>query len=169
MIDAGLPDHTEIVMFVPSRDRTGAPFDSAPWVERIAAFLTTAFGGAHAMSVDGYWRAPDGEMVREETSRLISYGHVLDVDQALPGLLDLAARFGVETNQEEVLLVVNGHPEFLSHDDLRNWRSVAGTRGTERLRSDIHRARGPADPVDARGAFRLMTALRSHQARPRPS
>jgi len=62
--------------------------------------MCDAFGGAYEQTVVGYWTGTTRTYLREETSRIVSYAEESRVRQSLPRLLDIAAEFMKETDQE---------------------------------------------------------------------
>jgi hypothetical protein len=102
--------HKAVELHLPSRDRHGEPIDRGPWVDLAIGVMCDAFGGAYEETVVGHWVAPAHARVREETSRLVSYADDRQIAEGLPRVLDVAARFMEATDQEVVMVAVDGQP-----------------------------------------------------------
>jgi len=102
--------YSTVELHFPSRNRYGHPIDQKPWVELAIKTMCDAFGGAYEETVVGYWMGRTHTCLREETSRIVSYAEENQIRQSLPCLLDIAAEFMEETDQEMVLVAVDGNP-----------------------------------------------------------
>ena len=113
----------EIAVFVPSKDRNNRSFDRGPWVERFVKVFCDAFGGTFEATVKGYWMDPKRRRPQyEKTSRLASLADPERIEAALPEVIELAVEFGLDTDQHEVMLVVNDHRVMISRADMENQR-----------------------------------------------
>ena len=102
--------HRAIELHFPSRNRHGYPIDQKPWVDLAIRTMCAAFGGAYEETVVGYWMGKTQTCLREETSRIVSYAEESQLRQNLPCLLGIAEEFMDETDQEMVLVAVDGNP-----------------------------------------------------------
>ena len=107
-------------VYVPNKDRDGAPVDQAKWIDETLRLLADIAGGATAMPpVTGAWRNPEtGALVIEEP--VVVYAYVKPkpfVDR----LLELSAfirRMGRETNQGAVAMEFDG--DFFTVENFSN-------------------------------------------------
>lgn len=110
---SALPAGTSlIVIFVPSKDRTGQPINQDFWVDEVLTALGQLFRGATAYPRGkGVWRDDErgGTLIREEPVIVFSYASedALTVP-ALSELYRTLSRMGREANQGEVGVVING-------------------------------------------------------------
>jgi hypothetical protein len=97
-------------IYVPNKDRDGAPVDQATWIDAALQLLTEIAGGATAMPpVTGAWRNPQtGRVVIEEPVVVYAYVKPTPFVARLP---DMAAeqRMGRETNQGAIALEFDGN------------------------------------------------------------
>ncbi|MGA2066082.1 MAG: hypothetical protein ABSG86_14000 [Thermoguttaceae bacterium] len=108
-----LPTGTSLlVVFVPSKDRSGAPIDQDYWVDAVLSTLGREFRGATAYPRGrGVWRddAKGGELLKEEPVIVFSYAAEETVTMdSLGALYRVLSRMGRETNQGEVGVVIDG-------------------------------------------------------------
>jgi hypothetical protein len=101
-----------VQVFIPSVDRNGDPIPGSQqaWVEECLAVLGELFGGATAFPPSrGVWRAPDGNLVYDDTVIVFSYVDEADlIGSAGESLRDFLMRLGRETNQGEVGVFIDG-------------------------------------------------------------
>ena len=113
-LGAGPPSGTcQVVLFVPSLDRTGEPIDQAHWQGEALAVLSTLFRGATSFPPGrGAWRDDDndGELLFEDSQMVMSYADpdLLDRDDVVDALRDFLHRMGREANQGEIGVVIDG-------------------------------------------------------------
>ena len=103
---------TQLVLFVPSKDRQGAPIGQDYWVDQILVTLGKLFRGATAYPRGrGVWRDDQqgGHLILEEPVIVFSYvpEEALTVE-ALQVVYQQISRLGRETNQGEIGLVIDG-------------------------------------------------------------
>jgi hypothetical protein len=116
---AAATSHSSVELHFPSRDRDGKPIDRRPWVDLAIKTMCECFGGAYEETVTGHWLGETRTYLREETSRIVSYAQKEQVRRGLPRLLDIAARFMTETNQEMVMVAVDQNPHHPALDEAR--------------------------------------------------
>ena len=101
-----------LVMFVPSRTRSGRVIDHDYWVTEALATLGRLFGGATAFPRGrGVWRddGQGGRLVFEEPTIVHCYADPrAATDDAVSALRVFLHRLGRETDQGEVGLVISG-------------------------------------------------------------
>jgi hypothetical protein len=108
-----LPTGTSLlVVFVPSRDQSGAFIDQDYWVDAVLSTLGREFRGATAYPRGrGVWRddAKGGELLKEEPVIVFSYAaeEAVTMD-SLQALYRVLSRMGRETHQGEVGVVIDG-------------------------------------------------------------
>jgi hypothetical protein len=98
-------------IYIPNRDRDGAPVDQATWIEGALRLLTDIAGGATAMPpVTGAWRNPQTEqLVIEEPVVVYAYVRPAQFVARLPDLSAFVRRMGRETNQGAIALEFDGN------------------------------------------------------------
>ncbi len=112
--------HSELAVFFPSRDRHGESCECARYANACAKILSRHVGGGYEASVRGFWLSPEtGSLVREENLRLVSVGDAAQIRACIPDVIDILTSFAIETDQYEVLLVIDGHARLLSQESLR--------------------------------------------------
>lgn len=99
-----------IVVFVPGTDVNGASIDQGFWISEWLQHLAQSFRGATAFPPGrGAWRRPDGAILLEETSLILTMAAPDDVtEESMSALGAMARKFGQEANQGEVGLWING-------------------------------------------------------------
>jgi hypothetical protein len=101
-----------LVVFVPSKDRDGAPIEQDHWVDEVLTTLGKLFRGATAYPQGrGVWRDDErgGVLISEEPVIVFSYvaGDNL-TSAALGELYRTLSRMGREANQGEIGVVIDG-------------------------------------------------------------
>jgi hypothetical protein len=110
----------QITLFIPSKDRSGKPIDQDHWADEALDTLGRLFRGATAFPPGkGVWRddAKGGALLREITVMVVSYVPRSEIHKHLPELRAFLHRFGRETDQGEVGLIVNGNYYGISEYD----------------------------------------------------
>ena len=97
-------------VYVPNKDREGAPVEQLPWVEEALALLSQIGGGATAMPpVEGAWLNPEtSELIREQP--VVVYTYIVPerfVDHSAE-VVAFIKRMGRETNQGAVAIEFDG-------------------------------------------------------------
>lgn len=115
MNTATITPHRAIELHLPSLDRHGKAIDRRPWVDLAAETMCKAFGGVYEEVVTGYWHGEAPLCMREETSRLVSYADQEQLTLGLPKVQEIATRFMEETDQEVVMIAVDGQPQLIRH------------------------------------------------------
>jgi hypothetical protein len=99
-----------LVLFIPSKDRSGQPIDQRYWVEEALNALGTLFGGATAFPQGrGIWRddAQGGELLFDEPVVIQCYTSEHMIEQGMPALRDFLHRMGREAWQGAIGLVID--------------------------------------------------------------
>jgi len=101
-----------LVIFVPSRDRSGQPVNQDYWVDENLATLGKLFRGGTAYPRGrGVWRndAQGGVLIKEEPVIVFSYiAEEAITHESLSQVYQTLARMGRETNQGEIGVVLDG-------------------------------------------------------------
>jgi hypothetical protein len=101
-----------LVIFVPSRDRSGQPVNQDYWVDENLATLGRLFRGSTAYPRGrGVWRndAQGGVLIKEEPVIVFSYiAEEAITQESLSQVYQMMARMGRETNQGEIGIVLDG-------------------------------------------------------------
>lgn len=97
-------------IYIPNKDRTGAPVAQAPWVDAFLDLLTDINGGASALpAMTGAWRDPEtGIVVIEEPVVVYTFIDAAQFESRLGEIVELVKKMGRETNQGEVAMEFNG-------------------------------------------------------------
>jgi hypothetical protein len=98
-------------IYIPNKDRDGAPVDQAKWTDAALRLLTGIAGGATAMPpVTGAWRNPlTGQVVIEEPVVVYAYVRPAPFVARLPELAVFVRQLGRETNQGAIALEFDGN------------------------------------------------------------
>lgn len=100
----------QITIFIPEKDRNGKAINQKKWTDNTLGILGTLFRGATAFPPGkGVWRddSKGGKLLFEKTVMVISYTTHSELMNKLKGLRKFLHRFGRETHQGEVGLIIN--------------------------------------------------------------
>ena len=97
-------------VYVPSQDREGKPFDSAPWRAEALRLLSDIGGGATAMPpAEGAWLNEEtGNLVIEPVTIVYTYVRAAEFRENLGKLRAFLHRMGRRTDQGEVAFEFDG-------------------------------------------------------------
>ena len=101
---------TQLVFFIPSRDRSDQPIDQGYWVEQILGVLGELFGGATAFPQGrGVWRddARGGLLLFDEPVVVQCYTTEAALGSAIDRLRTFLLRLGTEARQGAVGFVID--------------------------------------------------------------
>lgn len=102
---------SQVVVFIPSRDREGIPVDQLFWREEALRVFGTLFRGATAFPPgEGIWRDDEGggALQREQVIMVVSYTNSVGFTEAAWEVLrNFLHRLGKEANQGEVGIVID--------------------------------------------------------------
>ena len=99
-----------ITLFIPSQNRAGEAIDQDRWTDEALGTLGRLFRGATAFPPGkGVWRddAKGGALLREITVMVVSYMSKTQLRDGLGFLREFLHRFGRETGQGEVGVVIS--------------------------------------------------------------
>jgi hypothetical protein len=102
---------SEVTIFIPSKNKLGEDIDQQHWRTCALETLGRLFRGATAFPPGkGVWRNDErgGELIFEETIMITSYVPEHELKKRVQDLRRFLHRFGRETNQGEIGLVING-------------------------------------------------------------
>ena len=103
---------SQVILFVPSKDRAGHEIDQAYWVDEGLRVVGQLFRGGTAFPPGkGVWRddVRGGQLLFETTVMILSFADPNDLTQfTLLELKKFLMRLGRETNQGEVGVVIDG-------------------------------------------------------------
>jgi len=111
---------TRLVLYIPSKERTGKIIFQAPWIARGMHLLTKMGGGATRLPpAEGMWKDIEAEESKEETITIIySYVRREKFFEHLGELREFLHSMGKETKQGEVVFELSDRlykiREFLS-------------------------------------------------------
>ena len=112
----------QITLFIPGKDQVGRPINQDHWTDEALGTLGRLFRGATAFPPGkGVWRddSRGGALLREITVMVVSYAPRGNLRKNLPHLRDFLHRFGRESNQGEVGVIINGVYYGISKYDQR--------------------------------------------------
>ena len=100
----------QVTLFIPGKDRSGRTIDQNHWADEALDTLGRLFRGATAFPPGkGVWRddAKGGALLREITVMVVSYAPKTELQKSLRELRAFLHRFGRETHQGEVGVIIN--------------------------------------------------------------
>ena len=99
-----------LAIYVPNKDRDGAPVAQQEWIDATLRLLADIGGGATAMPpVTGAWRNPEtGALIIEEPVVVYVYVKPAPFVERLAELAAFVRRMGRETNQGAIALEFDG-------------------------------------------------------------
>jgi len=100
----------QVTLFIPGKDRSGRTIDQNHWADEALDTLGRLFRGATAFPPGkGVWRddAKGGALLREITVMVVSYVPKAELRKSLRELRAFLHRFGRETHQGEVGVIIN--------------------------------------------------------------
>lgn len=113
---------SQVVLFIPDRNREDTLIDQQNWVDEALNVMGTIFRGATAFPPGrGVWRDDEsgGRLLKEQTVMVVSYvDPKLLTGGTLRSLREFLHRFGRETRQGEVGVVVDSRYYGISHYDV---------------------------------------------------
>jgi len=113
---------SQVVFFVPDRDRGGTPIDQQRWVDEALNVMGQIFRGSTAFPPGrGVWRDDEagGRLLKEQTVMVVSYvDRKVLTDATLRCLREFLHRFGREARQGEVGIVIDSKYYGISRYDV---------------------------------------------------
>lgn len=113
---------SQVVLFIPDHNRDGDSIDHQYWVDEGLNVMGRLFRGATAFPPGrGVWRDDEagGRLLKEQTVMVVSYvAPELLTATTLKSLREFLHRFGRETLQGEVGIVINGKYYGISRYDV---------------------------------------------------
>jgi len=112
---------SQVVFFVPNRDREDKPINQQHWVDETLNVMGKIFRGATAFPPGrGVWRDDEagGRLLKEQTVMVVSYiDRKLLTGPVLRSLREFLHRFGREAQQGEVGVVIDSKYYGISRYD----------------------------------------------------
>lgn len=113
---------SQVVLFIPDHSRDGDSIDQQYWVDEALNVMGRLFRGATAFPPGrGVWRDDEagGGLLKEQTVMVVSYvAPELLAPATLKSLREFLHRFGRETRQGEVGIVINSKYYGISRYDV---------------------------------------------------
>lgn len=103
--------HQQLVLYIPDKDKHGKEIQNlSSWIDEALGVLKEMGGGATGMPpADGTWVNPETDSeIKERTRILYTYIYADKFEDNLTLLGDFLHRFGIETNQGEVVFEFAG-------------------------------------------------------------
>lgn len=110
----------QITIFIPNKDQLGQMIDQDHWADETLTVLGRLFRGATAFPPGkGVWRddSRGGKLLQEISVMVISYVPRAELKKNLQALRAFLHRFGRESNQGEVGIIINGSYYGISEYD----------------------------------------------------
>ena len=108
-----IPLKSKITVYVPATVNVNEAVDNSAQVERVARLLSSAFGGATASPVRGYWVSAEGSLVAEHTTMVFAYCDTVDAEKYIDDVVTLCVELKHEMRQEAIALEYNGAMYFI--------------------------------------------------------
>lgn len=108
-----IPLKSKITVYVPATVNVNEAVDNSAQVERFARLLSSAFGGATASPVRGYWVSAEGSLVAEHTTMVFAYCDTADAEKYIDDVVTLCVELKHEMGQEAIALEYNGAMYFI--------------------------------------------------------
>lgn len=108
-----IPLKSKITVYVPATVNVNEAVDNSAQVERVARLLSSAFGGATASPVRGYWVSAEGSLVAEHTTMVFAYCDTADAEKYIDDVVTLCVELKHEMDQEAIALEYNGAMYFI--------------------------------------------------------
>jgi hypothetical protein len=112
---------SQVVLFIPDRNRENRPIDQHSWVDEALNVMGKIFRGATAFPPGrGVWRDDEagGRLLKEKTVMVVSYvDRKLLTGPTLRSLREFLHRFGREAQQGEVGIVIDSKYYGISRYD----------------------------------------------------
>lgn len=108
-----IPLKSKITVYVPATVNVDQEIDNTAYVERVARLMSTAFGGATASPVAGYWVADDNSLVKEKTTMVFSFCDTAAAEKYIDDIVTLCYELKQEMGQEAIALEYNGAMYFI--------------------------------------------------------
>jgi hypothetical protein len=113
IMNADVPAGTsQVVLLIPGSDRDGQPIEQERWVDDALLLLGRLFRGATSFPPGkGVWRDDErgGALMIEQTVMVLSYvAPQMLTEEALIEVRNFLLRFGRETTQGEVGVIIDG-------------------------------------------------------------
>ena len=108
-----IPLKSKITVYVPATVNVNEAVDNSAQVERVARLLSSAFGGATASPVRGYWVSAEGSLVAEHTTMVFAYCDTADAEKYIDDVVTLCVELKHEMGQEAIALEYNGAMYFI--------------------------------------------------------
>ncbi len=104
---------SKITVYVPATNGVSESTDNTEQVQRTAALLSEAFGGATSTPALGYWMSPVAGLVAENTTVVFAYASDKDLQEQIGRVVDHCEALKAEMGQEAVALEINGEMYFI--------------------------------------------------------
>ena len=108
-----IPLKSKITVYVPATVNVNEAVDNSAQVERVARLLSSAFGGATASPVRGYWVSAEGSLVAEHTTMVFAYCDTAAAEKYIDDVVTLCVELKHEMGQEAIALEYNGAMYFI--------------------------------------------------------
>lgn len=103
----------KVTFYVPSTVDVDKAVDNTAQVERVAAALSSWFGGATSTPALGYWLSPAAGLVAEKTVVVFAYAAESDLEAHVGDVVELAESIKAEMKQEAVAVEIDGEMYFI--------------------------------------------------------
>lgn len=97
----------KIALYIPATSGPAAACDNSAEVERAAALLSEAFGGATIQPGRGAWLSPSAGLVLENTTLVYAFTTAEGLEAGIDAVVDFAEAIKEEMQQEAVSLEID--------------------------------------------------------------
>lgn len=98
---------SKVSIYVPSTTSVSVSIDTSDWVAKVAATLSTYFGGATATEASGFWVSDASELIKEKVTIVYAYCTSEDLSLKREAVFALAQEMKEALAQEAVSVEVN--------------------------------------------------------------
>lgn len=98
----------KVAIYVPGTCGVDIAADNTAVVEKVAAALSTMFGGATAQKAEGFWCSDVAGLVKENTTIVYAFCSPADLEQHISDVVTIAQEIKHDLQQEAVSVELDG-------------------------------------------------------------
>lgn len=104
---------SKVTVIVPATININEEIDNTVFVEKVAALMSTCFGGATATQTLGFWNSPTIGLVKEKSTTVFSYCQESDLQANIEKVIELCETLKNDMSQDAIALEINGEMYFI--------------------------------------------------------